>query len=94
MWNVIRNPPYAGRDEIFARGFSQQSVAESQIVGVLYALIALAFIGLVTRVPGVKGEQAQRMAAYGSMAAFLAGMSVLLSLFKIKNGGYPFKLFF
>lgn len=92
MWNVIRNPPYAGRNEIFENGFSQQTVAESQIVGVLYALIALSFIALITRVPGVKSENGQRMAAYGAMGAFLTGISILLSLFKIKNGSYPFKV--
>lgn len=93
MWNVIRTPPYAGRNEIFASGFSQQFVAESQAVGILYALIAVSFIALVTRVPTVKNETAQRIGVWACMGVFLGLLSVLLNVFKIKNGGYPFKIF-
>lgn len=92
MWNVIRGPPYAGRDEIFAKGFSQQFVAESQSVGILYALIAIAFTGLITRVPAAQNENVQRFTAYFFLMAFLGLLSVLVSVFKIKNGGYPFRL--
>jgi hypothetical protein len=39
MWNHIRGPPYAGmrdgKPEIFAPGFSQQYVGETQAIGIL-----------------------------------------------------------
>jgi hypothetical protein len=34
MWNRIRGAPYQNRDgSVFAQGFSQQNVIETQVVG-------------------------------------------------------------
>ena len=94
MWNVISNPPYAEGNGIIARGFGKQTIAESQFVGLLYALISIAFVGLAVRVPTIKHEGTQQIAAYVGVAVFIVGMSVLERVFKIKNGGYPYKVFF
>ncbi|KAJ3186492.1 putative aminopeptidase npepl1 [Gaertneriomyces sp. JEL0708] len=96
MWNSIRQPPYTGmrngRPELVAGGFQNQFVLETQIVGVLYALTAVSFITLITKVPQVTDPTRQRTAAFVVLLVFIALYSVLLKFFKLKNGGYPFKL--
>ena len=92
MWNVIRGPPAGSLNNIFAGGFSQQFVIESQAIGVLYALIAVCFLGLVTKAPAIRNEQAQRLVTYLFLGGFLMLFSVLLSVFKIKNGGFVMPL--
>lgn len=45
MWNQIRQPPYTGikdgKPEVFAPGFSNQFVLETQIVSVLCGFLAV-----------------------------------------------------
>ncbi|KAI9014659.1 hypothetical protein BC832DRAFT_537129 [Gaertneriomyces semiglobifer] len=82
MWNSIRQPPYTGmrngRPELVAGGFQNQFVLETQIVGVLF--------------PQVTDPTRQRTAAFVVLLVFIALYSALLKFFKLKNGGYPFKL--
>ncbi|KAJ3067011.1 oligosaccharyl transferase subunit ost3/OST6 [Podochytrium sp. JEL0797] len=98
MWNQIRGPPFIGSDngkpKIFADGFQNQFVAESQIVGVLYGLISVFFVLLYTQVPKIQSPAAQRTATFVLAALFIVSYSALLRVFKFKNGGYPFTLLF
>lgn len=92
MWNRIRNPPYAQPGSIFAGGFSNQYVLETQAVAGMYALLAFSVIALAQLVPAVKGSHKQRVAAYLWFVVLIVMFSLLVKIFKIKNGGYPFSL--
>ncbi|EXJ53954.1 hypothetical protein A1O7_09291 [Cladophialophora yegresii CBS 114405] len=97
MFNHIRKVPYVagnGRGGIsyFAGGFQNQYGMETQIVAGMYALLAFAAINLALRVPRIRDPKTQQ-AAVIIWAAVLFGMySFLMSIFRIKNGGYPFWL--
>ncbi|OAL38501.1 hypothetical protein AYO20_02150 [Fonsecaea nubica] len=97
MFNHIRRVPYVagnGRGGIsyFAGGFQNQYGMETQIVAAMYALLAFATINLALRVPRIKDPKTQQ-AAVIIWAAILFGMySFLMSVFRVKNGGYPFWL--
>ncbi|KIW29616.1 uncharacterized protein PV07_05419 [Cladophialophora immunda] len=97
MFNHIRRVPYVagnGRGGIsyFAGGFQNQYGMETQIVAAMYALLAFATINLALRVPRIKDPKTQQ-AAVIIWAAVLFGMySFLMSVFRVKNGGYPFWL--
>jgi oligosaccharyltransferase complex subunit gamma len=97
MWNQIRHAPYSGQTrqgkiELISGNFQSQYVIETQIITVLYAGCAAAFIWLVQRVPKFESENAQRYALYVGMAMFVGLYSLLINVFRIKNGGYPFRL--
>ncbi|EHY60135.1 oligosaccharyl transferase subunit ost3/OST6 [Exophiala dermatitidis] len=97
MFNHIRRVPYVagnGRGGItyFAPGFQNQYGMETQIVAAMYALLAFATINLAIRVPRIKDPRTQQLAVI-IWATVLFGMySFLMSVFRIKNGGYPFWL--
>jgi oligosaccharyltransferase complex subunit gamma len=99
MWTTIRHPPYMGRGQhgeaqVWAGGSQYQFGVETTIVASLYLLISLTFGILVFFVPYMSSPRAQRYTVYFFSTAFLTLYSVLLMVFKGKNGGYPFKLFF
>ncbi|KAI8826656.1 uncharacterized protein EV422DRAFT_582201 [Fimicolochytrium jonesii] len=98
MWNSIRGPPYTGmrdnRPEVIAPGFQNQFVLETQLVAVLYAACSIAFVALVTKVPAMSQPFSQRTAAYAFAGVFVVIYSIMLKLFRLKNGGYPYKLLF
>ncbi|KAI9365450.1 hypothetical protein DFJ73DRAFT_807784 [Zopfochytrium polystomum] len=97
MWNMIRGPPFTGvkdgRPELFAPGFQNQFVIETVITGALYATCSALFVGIAIHGPKIQDQSAQRMMIYAYVGAFLFAYSVLLRVFKFKNGGYPFTLF-
>ncbi|KAI8619880.1 hypothetical protein BC830DRAFT_1101770 [Chytriomyces sp. MP71] len=98
MWNQIRGAPFMGNNggqpQFFAGGFQNQFVVESQIVGLLYGLISVFFVVLYTQVPRIQHPMAQKTATFVLTALFLVSYSVLMKVFKFKNGQYPFGLLF
>ncbi|KAI8970368.1 hypothetical protein BDF20DRAFT_121338 [Mycotypha africana] len=97
MWNRIRSPPYImpGRNgdiSYVAAGFSNQLGIESQIVTGIYGILAFCIFALIKTVPKFENQTRQRFGVYIWMACFIFVFSALFSFFKIKNGGYPFKL--
>ncbi|KAJ3084651.1 oligosaccharyl transferase subunit ost3/OST6, partial [Rhizoclosmatium hyalinum] len=96
MWNQIRGPPFMGSENgkpaMFAGGFQNQYVAESQIVGIIYGLVSVWFVLLYTQVPKIQNTAAQRSAAFILATLFIMTYSLLLRVFTFKNGGYPFTL--
>ncbi|CAM0139949.1 oligosaccharyl transferase subunit ost3/OST6 [Umbelopsis sp. WA50703] len=98
MWNHIRKPPYVipgknGQINYIANGFQAQLGMESQVVAVIYGVLAFSTVSLAISVPRLdKGKQ--RIAVWIWMGCLLVLFSFLMSLFRIKNGGYPFKLLF
>ncbi|POS77003.1 OST3/OST6 family protein [Diaporthe helianthi] len=97
MFNIIRNTPYAGHDgkghiSFFAGGFQTQFQIESQIIGALYGVLAFCAICLADKAPRVKGPKTQQSIVIAFSVLMLVLYSFLLSIFRIKNGGYPFAL--
>ncbi|KAI3642380.1 hypothetical protein MP228_011935 [Amoeboaphelidium protococcarum] len=98
MWNSIRGAPYAGRGqngqmELFNGNFQAQYQVESQIITCLYAALAACMVMFSKRVPLIKDASQQRLAVYILLGVFFFLYSALMAIFRMKNGGYPFKLF-
>jgi len=97
MYNRIRGAQYAGVDrqtkqiQLFSSSEGQFQI-EIQIVSVTYAALALCVIFMTKRIPKIQDVRVQRLTLYTVMAVFLAIYSWLISIFRFKNGGYPFKL--
>ncbi|KAK0545022.1 oligosaccharyl transferase subunit ost3/OST6 [Tilletia horrida] len=98
MWCQIRGAPYMvptqnGGVKMIADGFSNQFGAESHILSGLYALLAASVVALTIYVPAQGDQGRQRAGVYLWSAIFLGAFSLLISVFRIKNPGYPFRLF-
>ncbi|CAO1635629.1 unnamed protein product [Sympodiomycopsis kandeliae] len=98
MWNNIRSAPYVGmknggKIEYFTAGFQNQLGVETQIVSVIYTVLAFSVVALTLLVPGQRDPTKQRLGVYVWSFIFLAGVSVLFAVFRIKNPSYPFRLF-
>ncbi|KAL4874195.1 hypothetical protein BDV12DRAFT_159312 [Aspergillus spectabilis] len=97
MFNHIRKVPYVvgdGRGGIsyFASGFSNQFGMETQIVAAMYAVLSFSAIALAMKVPRIADNKSQQVAVVIWGAILLGTYSFLLSVFRAKNGGYPFFL--
>lgn len=97
MFNQIRNTPYVGQDgrghiSYIAGGFQSQFAIETQIIGVLYGALALMAIALADKVPRMGSPSSQNIAVLAYAGVMLVLYSFLLSVFRVKNGGYPFSL--
>jgi oligosaccharyltransferase complex subunit gamma len=91
----------------FAGGFQNQYGMETQIVAAMCklptqflgtllipidALLAFASINLALRVPRIKDARTQQVAVIIWATVVFGMYSFLMSVFRIKNGGYPFWL--
>ncbi|ROV95724.1 hypothetical protein VMCG_07608 [Cytospora schulzeri] len=97
MFNRIRNVPYAGHDgrghvSFIAGGYQSQFQIESQIVAFMYAVLAFCAIGLADRAPRVGSAKLQQALIFVYAGVMFGMYSFLLSVFRMKNGGYPFAL--
>ncbi|KAK6374087.1 oligosaccharyl transferase subunit ost3/OST6 [Lithohypha guttulata] len=97
MYNHIRKVPYVtgngkGGITYFAGGFSNQFGIETQIIAAVYAVLSFATISLGLKVPRMKDARTQQIAAIIWASVAFGMYSFLMSLFRIKNGGYPFWL--
>ncbi|KAF8495608.1 oligosaccharyl transferase subunit OST3/OST6 family [Gautieria morchelliformis] len=98
MFVHIRGMPYIaggqhGGVEYIAPGFQTQYGIEVQIIGFLYGVLSLGFISMTMIIPRHTSPARQRYGVYVWTGVSLTLFSVLVSIFKIKNGGYPFRLF-
>ncbi|KXN89246.1 Dolichyl-diphosphooligosaccharide--protein glycosyltransferase subunit 3 [Leucoagaricus sp. SymC.cos] len=89
----IRNMPYVGGGGWIAAGFQSQYGQEVHVVAFIYGLLSFAFLMLVLVVPSQSSPNRQRAQIYLWSAVIIIIYSVLVSLFRVKNRGYPFKLF-
>ncbi|KAM0746766.1 hypothetical protein T439DRAFT_293724 [Meredithblackwellia eburnea MCA 4105] len=99
MWNQIRHPPYlqagqGGRVNYIAGGYSNQLGAETHIVSAVYGVLAFAAYTLAHTLPKLRDPVRQRLGVYVWTGIFFVMAGVLVSLFKIKQPGYPFSLGF
>jgi len=97
MFNHIRKVPYVagnghGGISYFAGGFSNQFGLETQIVAGIYAVLSFATIFLALKVPRITNARQQQVAVWLWAAILMGTYSFLMSVFRIKNGGYPFWL--
>ncbi|KAL2866350.1 OST3/OST6 family protein [Aspergillus lucknowensis] len=97
MFNHIRKVPYVAGDgrggiSYFAGGFSNQFGMETQIIAAIYAVLSFSAIALAMKVPRIADNKSQQVAVVIWGAVLLGTYSFLLSVFRVKNGGYPFFL--
>ncbi|KAL8828233.1 MAG: hypothetical protein Q9191_002703 [Dirinaria sp. TL-2023a] len=97
MFNHIRKVPYVVGDgrggmSYFAGGFSNQFGLETQIVAGMYGILSFATIALALKVPRMADAKSQQVAIVLWGSTMFLMYSFLLSVFRIKNGGYPFYL--
>ncbi|KAI0179251.1 hypothetical protein GGR52DRAFT_535485 [Hypoxylon sp. FL1284] len=97
MFNRIRKVPYVAGDgrggiSYFAGGFQNQFGLETQIVAFMYGVLSFATISLAIKAPRTRDPKIQQLAVivWGVVLVFM--YSFLLSIFRVKNGGYPIKL--
>ncbi|KAF9264647.1 oligosaccharyl transferase subunit OST3/OST6 family [Marasmius fiardii PR-910] len=93
MFTRIRNSPYTGGDgNWIAGGYQNQFGQEVQVVAVIYGTLSFAFLMLILIVPYQSSPSRQRLQIYLWTGVIVLVYSVLITLFKVKNRGYPFKL--
>jgi oligosaccharyltransferase complex subunit gamma len=97
MYSQIRQVPYIvgdGRGGIsyFAAGFQSQYGVEAHIVTFIYGILCFATISLALKAPRTRDQHWQQVSiiVWGLVMAIV--YSYLLSVFRMKNGGYPFRL--
>ncbi|KAG6909699.1 hypothetical protein DXG01_015900 [Tephrocybe rancida] len=94
MFTRIRASPYnGGPGNWIAAGFQNQFGQEVNVVAGIYGLLSMSFLMLVMVVPYQSSPARQRVQVYLWNGVFIVVYSVLVSLFRVKNRGYPFKLF-
>ena len=100
MWNHIRSPPYAHRNpqtgEIaYIHGSSDgQLIAETYIVIFLYALICVGFVLLNEKALEQEDIKKKRIFTLIGAVMVIVFFSLLLSVFRSKYHGYPYRLVF
>ncbi|KAK6345291.1 oligosaccharyl transferase subunit ost3/OST6 [Orbilia javanica] len=97
MFNHIRKVPYVvqgrgGGVSYIASGFSNQLGLETQIIAVVYAVLAFSAIALCLKMPRMESSGKQKIAVMAWNLVLLVLFSFLMSIFKMKNGAYPFFL--
>ncbi|KAF8077932.1 oligosaccharyl transferase subunit OST3/OST6 family [Lyophyllum atratum] len=94
MFTRIRGSPHTGGGgNWIASGFQNQFGQEVSVVAGIYGLLAMSFLMLILVVPYQTSPARQRVQIYLWSGVFVIVYSVLVSLFRVKNRGYPFKLF-
>ncbi|THU91135.1 oligosaccharyl transferase subunit OST3/OST6 family [Dendrothele bispora CBS 962.96] len=93
MFTRIRGTPYTGPDGSWiAGGYQNQYGQEVQVVALIYGTLSFAFLMLTVIVPYQSSASRQRMQVYLWSAVIMLIYSVLVTIFRLKNRGYPFKL--
>ncbi|KAM0252958.1 hypothetical protein ACHAP5_000821 [Fusarium lateritium] len=97
MFNHIRKVPYVTGDgkggiSYVSPGFQQQLGLETQIVAALYGVLSFCAITLAIKVPRIADSKTQQVAVIAFGGILFLVYSFLLSVFRVKNGGYPFSL--
>ncbi|KAB5577550.1 OST3/OST6 family protein [Coniochaeta sp. 2T2.1] len=97
MFNHIRKVPYIAGDgkggiSYFAGGFQNQYGMETQIVAAMYGVLSFAAISLAVKVPRIADPKSQQLMVILWSGVLFLMYSFLLSVFRMKNGGYPYSL--
>ncbi|KAH8106976.1 oligosaccharyl transferase subunit OST3/OST6 family [Cristinia sonorae] len=93
MFTRIRGAPWSGGNgNWIAPGYQNQFGQETQVVAMIYGLLAASFLMLTVVTPYTTSPSRQKLQVYLWTIVIFIMFSVLLSLFRVKNRGYPFKL--
>ncbi|KAI0780830.1 oligosaccharyl transferase subunit OST3/OST6 family [Trametes elegans] len=93
MFVRIRGMPHSGANgQWIAPGYQNQFGQETQVVSFIYGLLSAAFLMLTLVTPYQTNPAKQRIQIYLWSGVILVMFSVLISLFRVKNRGYPFSL--
>ncbi|PIL24082.1 transporter [Ganoderma sinense ZZ0214-1] len=93
MFVRIRGMPASGANgQWIAPGYQNQYGQEVQVVSFVYGLLSAAFLMLTLVTPYQTHSSRQRLQVYLWSGVIFVMFSVLISLFRVKNRGYPFKL--
>lgn len=93
MFVRIREMPYSGEGgQWIAAGYQNQFGQETQVVAMMYGLLSAAFLMLTMVAPYQTSPRRQQFQIWLWSAVIFIMFSVLVSLFRVKNRGYPFKL--
>ncbi|KAI0006046.1 oligosaccharyl transferase subunit OST3/OST6 family [Russula compacta] len=93
MFTRIRGMPTTASDGSWiSAGFQTQYGQETTVVATLYGLLSAAFLMLTLVAPLQTSRTRQRIQIYLWSGIIFVLFSVLLSFFRVKNRGYPFKL--
>ncbi|KAJ3725934.1 hypothetical protein EV361DRAFT_877204 [Lentinula raphanica] len=93
MFTRIRGSPYTGADGAWiAGGYQNQFGQEVQVVALIYGTLAFSVVMLTMIVPYQSSPARQRLQVYLWSGVLMLVYSVLVTLFRVKNRGYPFKL--
>jgi len=94
MFTQIRGSPWEQPNgQWMAPGYSNQYGKEVQMISIIYGGLASCFLALVLITPYVSPAR-QRAQVYVIVGVIVFIFSALLSIFRFKNRGYPFKLLF
>ncbi|KAJ3523790.1 hypothetical protein NM688_g8668 [Phlebia brevispora] len=93
MFVRIRGMPYSGSGgQWIASGYQNQFGQETQVVAMMYGLLGASFVMLTMVVPYQLSPKRQQAQVWLWTIVIFIMYSVLISLFRVKNRGYPFKL--
>ncbi|KAL7788174.1 oligosaccharyl transferase [Trichoderma ceciliae] len=97
MFNHIRKVPYIVGDghggvSYIAGGFQSQLGLETQVVAAIYGVLSFCTITLAVKVPRMADSKSQQVAVVVWSVILFLVYSFLLSVFRVKNSGYPFSL--
>ncbi|KAI0928544.1 hypothetical protein AcW1_005756 [Taiwanofungus camphoratus] len=93
MFVRIRGMPQSGPNgQWIAPGYQNQFGQETQVIAMIYGVLAWAFLMLTTIVPNQISPQRQRAQIYLWIAVVFIMFSVLISIFRVKNRGDTFFL--
>jgi oligosaccharyltransferase complex subunit gamma len=100
MWNVIRGPPFSHRNPqtgeagYFSGTGQYQFIAETYIVLGLYAAMSLGVVLINRDTTLPLSPSAEKVTLIIGLILLVGVFSFLLSIFKMKYHGYPYRLFF
>lgn len=94
MFVKIRGMPTTMRGQWIAGGYQNQYGAETTVISGIYGTLAFAQLMLILGVPHAKTPGSQRMSIYIFSFLLIIVFSMLVSLFRIKNPSYPFRMLF
>ncbi|KAJ8521627.1 hypothetical protein ONZ45_g1699 [Pleurotus djamor] len=95
MFTRIRGSPFtAGNGQWIAAGYQNQYGQEVQVIAMIYGILSATFILLIVQIPKQTSPARQRLQIYAFTVATVLIYSILITVFRVKNRGYPFKLLF
>ncbi|KAI0093954.1 oligosaccharyl transferase subunit OST3/OST6 family [Irpex rosettiformis] len=92
MFVRIRGMPYSDGPNWIAGGYQSQYGQETQVIALTYGILGGAFLMLTLVAPYQTSKSRQQLQVWLWSIVIFVMFSVLISLFRVKNRGYPFKL--